>query len=200
CIVEADVKQDLDEIIGQSIEKELRFGVINSTATAHEAAAKHTVVPLIEFLPVPHNVTGIVRFVTHHNYGGIACHVGEAAGDRAPESAWRRIFHGPQGGNAAPGSVERRPGLIGAAIVHDNDFMWDIVEPQFYIEMLDCRCNAVLFILRWDNDREQLQRWLCELNTTHMQPDISSHSGCASACWAISSRICSIASVGCQSH
>ena len=59
-VVEADAKQDLDEIIGQSIEEQLHFGVINRTATAHEAASKNTVVPLIEFLPLPHNVTAIV--------------------------------------------------------------------------------------------------------------------------------------------
>ena len=83
-VVEADVKQDLDEMIGQSIEKQLHFGIINRTATAHEAAAKNTVVPLVELLPVPHNVTAIVRFVSHHDHGGIARHMGESVGDRAP--------------------------------------------------------------------------------------------------------------------
>ena len=50
--------------------------------------------------------------------------------------------------------------------------MWDIVEPQFHIEMFDCRCNAVLFILRRDDDREQLQQRLIAWDTIHMQPDM----------------------------
>src|SRR6266487_2843639 len=82
---------------------QLQFGVINRTATAHEAAPKNTVVPLNEFLPVPHNVTAIVRFVSHHNHDGIARHMGESVGDRAPESLRPRIFHGPQGGNETLG-------------------------------------------------------------------------------------------------
>jgi hypothetical protein len=47
---------------------------------------------------------------------------------------------------------------IRAAIVNDNDLMRHIVAPKFQVEMLDCRCNAALLILGWDNDGEQLQR------------------------------------------
>ena len=57
-VVESDLKQDLDEVIGQSVTS---LWVINRTATAHEAAPKDTVIPLIKFLHT-HNVAAIVRF------------------------------------------------------------------------------------------------------------------------------------------
>src|SRR5262245_19274683 len=102
-VVQADAKQNFDEVISQPIEKQLHLRIINRTATAHEAAAKNAIVPFIEFLPIPHNVAAIVRSISHHNDGSIARHMSESVTDRAPESMRRRIFHGPQGGNAALG-------------------------------------------------------------------------------------------------
>src|SRR5262249_10126864 len=166
-VVEPYAKQHPYEMVRQPIEKQFNFGITNYAATANEAATKHTVITFVQFLPVTHNVTAVVRLVSHHDDNRITGHTVETTVNGATESMLPAVLHWYQAGNLCLKRFERASSCIGAAIVNNNDLMRHIVAPKFEVEMLDRRCDAGLFISSWDNDREQLQRCRIQRRTTH---------------------------------
>ena len=51
---------------------------------------------------------------------------------------------------------QNRPGRIRAAVVHHNDFVRDIMKPQFRVKMLNGRCDAAFFVAGSESRTEQL--------------------------------------------
>src|SRR3954454_13725021 len=124
----------------------------------------------------------------------------EAARDRTSESVQPRILHRREGRNAISGGLEYFPRAVGAAIVYHDNFVWHIMEPKLDVQMFHSRCDAAFFIPSGNNYREQSQCCLFSRCASHVLLEISSHSGCASACCAISSRICWSERAGSQFH
>jgi hypothetical protein len=136
-VIELYTEQHLDEVVGQPIENQLRFRVIYDAATPHETAPKDAVVALVEFLPVTRDVARIIRFVGHRNDGGVAGHVIHAARDSTPKAVRPDILHRPKCRNTALRRFKHAPRCIRAAIVHHDNFVCHIVEPELDVEMLN---------------------------------------------------------------
>src|SRR5207249_747931 len=98
-IIKVYPKQHLNEVIGQPIQNQLRFWIIDDAAAAHEATSEDTIVSFIELMPITHDVARIVRLISHHDNGGVAGHVIKATRHSTSESALSRVFHRLEGGN-----------------------------------------------------------------------------------------------------
>jgi hypothetical protein len=57
-------------------------------------------------------------------------------------------------GNSLLEVEKHRPGAISAAIIYNQNFMGDIVEPQFNVQLLNSRADATFLIARRHDDRE----------------------------------------------
>jgi hypothetical protein len=62
-----------------------------------------------------------------------------------------------EGRDAVACFLENAPGLISAAVVHDDDFVRNVVEAQLHVKLLDGGCNAALFVTSRDNDAEAMK-------------------------------------------
>src|SRR4029079_6178743 len=120
---------------------------------------------------------------------GIAAHSVEPANDRAAESVLAGILH--RANVAAPrgDGLEDVPRFVRAAVVHDDYLVRHVMQRQLEVQVLHGRGDAAGFVARRDHERQQLKRFVGGGRGHQAAPDTCSHSGCASACAAISSRI-----------
>ena len=88
----------------------LRLRIVNRPAAGNETAAEHTLPPVVEQLPVAHDIATVVAFVGHHHDDGIARHVIQPV-PRRPG----RNRAGPDSG-AAPARHARRQTLAESAM------------------------------------------------------------------------------------
>src|SRR5262249_17010851 len=122
--------------------------------TFHKPAAENAIPSLVKSVPIPDNVPAIVRFVGHHHDGGIAFYAVEAVSDRAAETVQTFIFDRHQLWQASLQLGQQFPRVILAAVVHDNDFVGDVVQPQFEMEVFDGRADTPLLVAGRDHDRK----------------------------------------------
>jgi hypothetical protein len=67
----------------------------------------------------------------------------------------RRIFARIQVSNLVFQPGQNLPGGIGAAVIHHHNFVRDILQAQFQMQMLDGRSNTTLFIPGGDYHGQQ---------------------------------------------
>src|SRR5882724_7009595 len=85
--------------------------------------------------------------------------------------------------------LQNIPGVVGASIVNNNDFMRDVVEAQFDVKMFHRRGDASGFIARWNNNAKELEGRLLWRRVSHGAEERSSQFGLRCAWLAISSRM-----------
>ncbi len=122
-VIEFDPEKQLEKLVGKPVDKKLDPGIIDSPAALDEAATKNAIISFVEFLPVTHNIPAVVRFIGHHNDYRIAAHVVQSADDSPPEAVRADVLHRLQLWQAALQFLDHLPGMIGAAVVHIDDFV-----------------------------------------------------------------------------
>ena len=78
-------EEELQELVGDSVQKEFEPWVIYNSSARHETGPENAVISFVEYVPVPNHVANIVRFVSHHDNHGIALCVVQAPDDRSPK-------------------------------------------------------------------------------------------------------------------
>src|ERR1051326_5001899 len=198
-VVELDPKEDLEEKICEPVQEQLDLWIIDHPAAFNKAAAKHAVVTFIELVPVAHDVTAVVGFISHHDDNGVAFDRREAAADGAPETIRSRVMNWRERGNSRLKTLENLPGAIRAAVVHHDNLVRYLAQPQLDVEMFHRSRDATFLVAGWDDHRKMRQSFLGG-GIAHRTEESSSQSGFASACSAISSRIDCNLVVGRQPH
>jgi hypothetical protein len=122
-----------------------------------ETAAKNTVVPQIERMPITHNVAAIIRLVGHHEYERVTVGMVETNDDGSTESRGAGVLNNSQGLNTVAALLQDLPSVIDASIVYHYDLMRNIIQAQLNVQMFDGRGNALLLIPCWYYYAEQLK-------------------------------------------
>ena len=156
-VVEADVKDDSDEEVGHPVEDVFDEGVVDGAAASDEAGAEDAIDAAVEFFEVTDDVAAIVGFVGHHDDDGVAGVVAEAALDGAAEAVEGGVLYGFEDGEFCREFGEDFPGVVGTAVIDDDDFVGNVVEAEFEVEVLDGRGDAPLLIARGDDDGEKVE-------------------------------------------
>ncbi len=122
-VVELDPEKHLEKLVGKPVDEKLDPGVIDGSTALDEAATKDAIVSFVEFPPVTYNIPAVVRLIGHHDDYRIAAHVVQAADDGPPEAVRAGVLHRLQHWQAAFQFLEHLPGMIGATVVHNDDFV-----------------------------------------------------------------------------
>src|ERR1019366_5469846 len=101
---------------------------------------------------------------------------------RSPKAVLARVLQRPDGRKAGTEFSEHAPCVVGAAVIHDQDFVRDAVEPQLEVQVLDGGCNATRLVTCRYDDRQQGGRYTRpRLRALHGSLT-SSQSGCCPEC------------------
>ena len=192
-VVQRNVEQPPKEEVGHAVDDQLVLGVVDHAAAANEPGTENRIPTFAQETPVADHVPAVVGFIGHHDHDGIPAAGVDAESDRSAKAVLSGIPHGTQSGDAPAEILEGLPGGIRAAVVHRDDFVWNVVQAQFDVQMLDGGGNGGLFVPAGDDYGKQLQRLVRRgVGGLLHRPLLSSQSGCNSAYAAISSRICSM--------
>src|SRR5215831_15592436 len=74
-IIELDAKDDLQEVVEQSVQNQLETWIVDGAAALNKSAAEDTVVPFVQLCPITNDVAAVVGLVRHHDDGGVPLHV-----------------------------------------------------------------------------------------------------------------------------
>ena len=110
------------------------------------------------------------------------------------------ILYRPEFRNPRLDFLEQLPRLVRAAVIDHDDFMRDILELEFQVQVFNGGTDAALLVTRRNDDGHERERAVGRGAGVHESFESSSHPGFASACRAISSKICSREICGRQSH
>ena len=149
------VEEAAYEGVGQTIHEEFDGRVVDGATAFHEAAAEDAVVAFVELLPVADDVAAVVRFVGHHNYGGVTFHRLKTAGDRTSKAVLFFVLYRSQFRKLIFLLLKYLPSAVGGAVVDDDDFVRDAAEVQLEVQMLDSGCDAAFLVAGWDDDRQE---------------------------------------------
>src|SRR5581483_5299530 len=116
CIIERDVKEHLDEKVGQAVDEKFQPGIINDVPSADKAAAKNAFPALVQQAPVTDGILGRVGGVGHHDRAGVAAHPVETANNGVAKAKWTGILHRHKRGDLPAQMLENGPSIIPAAI------------------------------------------------------------------------------------
>jgi len=160
CVVKAVVKEDANKGVREAVQEELHAGIVNRSPALDETAPEHTVESLVELFPIPDDVPAVVGFVGHHDDDRIACHGIQTADERPSQAVRTRVPDRFEMGEFFLFLLQDRPGAVGRAVIHDNDFMGNPAQFKFQVQVLESRCDAALLVPRRDDDRKKLQAFL----------------------------------------
>ena len=82
CVVELNVEDQLQKPICKPVYPELQPGIIDDATTFQESAAKYTVPPFVEFLPISNDIAAVVGLIRHHNDSGVSRHAIQSMNNR----------------------------------------------------------------------------------------------------------------------
>ena len=71
---------------------------------------------------------------------------------------WRLVLKRAEFGKSADKLGENLPGSVGATVVHNDELVWHIAQPQLNMKMLHGRGNTVLFVTSRDYYRKKRKR------------------------------------------
>src|SRR5260370_18846238 len=131
-------EKNRQKVVGGAVQKQLKARKENHAPATYEPAAENAVMALIEQVPVHHDVAAVVRLISHHDHRGVSPGVVQAKNDSAAETGGLLILKGAQCGNPFLSFLNGMPGALGATVIHDNNFVRDLVEAKFYKEMFHC--------------------------------------------------------------
>ena len=100
--------------------------------------AEDAVIAFLQLFPIPHDIAAIVRFVRHHDDDRVAGHLLKSIADRPAESVLAGVLNRAQLLNPLRQFLKNCKGLIRTAIIDDDDFMLDLIQPQFQMQMFNC--------------------------------------------------------------
>jgi hypothetical protein len=75
-----------------------------------------------------------------------------------PKPMLAEISYRAQSGNRRAGGLQDFPRGIRTPVVHDDDFVRNLVEPQFNVQVLDGRTDTLGFVPRRNDDGQLLER------------------------------------------
>src|SRR5216684_1395861 len=133
-IVQFYSEQNTHKQVCEAVQQQLQARIVNHAPATYEPAAENAVMALIEQVPVHHDVAAVVRLISHHDHRGVSPGVVQAKNDSAAETGGLLILKGAKCGNPFLCFLKGMPGSVGATVIHDNNFVRDLVEAKFYKE------------------------------------------------------------------
>jgi hypothetical protein len=157
-VVQPMPKENANKSIGKAVQDQFCEGIINDSASANETASKDTIVAFLKLLPVTNHVAAVVGVIGHHDDGRIATHRVQSMNNGTTEPVRCGILDRMEGRYVGPFLLKDFPGAVGASIVNDDDFVWNVLMFQLAIEVPNRRGDATIFIASGYDDREALER------------------------------------------